>query len=62
MVKYTSQRNCEHKTKELEKEYNFHVHGVLPPRRWGSNFGVMEGIVKLGSEWGASQYGRLMEK
>ena len=56
MEKYTSKRNYEHTTKELEKEYNLHVHGVLPQEDGGTNFGVMGGHVKLGFEWGAIQY------
>ena len=62
MVKYTSKRNCKHTTKELEKEYNLHVHGVLPQEDGGTNFGVKGRHVKLGFEWGASQYGGLTEK
>lgn len=62
MEKYTSKRNYEHTTKELEKEYNLHVHGVLPQEDGGTNFGVMGRHVKLGFEWGTSQYGGLTEK
>ena len=38
------------------------MHGVLPQEDGGTNFGVKGGHVKLGFEWGASQYGGLTEK